>query len=137
MALVVPEIGLAIQANIYLTEWNTNSLRIHLYKNNYSPVQGSVLGDFTEADYSGYASQLISTWTGPSWVAPRQVLEAGSSKTFSNTTGAVGNTVYGYYITDQGGNLVWAERDPSAPIDMGSAGRTYIILPRYSVRSEF
>ncbi len=46
------------------------------------------------------------------------------------------NTIYGYYITDLTGALLWAELAP-APITINASGQTYSVLPRFADTSEF
>jgi len=92
---------------------------IKLFKNDMVPDVGTVLADFTEADFSGYAAQAVATWGVPyidqvnggvSITAPAHQFQAANPTT-------VPNTVYGYYLEDTGGNLVQAGRF-DAPIDM-------------------
>ena len=138
LALVVPTVGQLAQAGDYQAAWNTNNLKLHLYSNNYTPVAGSLLANFTEATFSGYAAQTITAWQSPITVSGRAQLTASALYTFTKSTGAVGNNIYGYYVTDSTGTtLKWAERDAAAPIDMNTAGKKYTILPTYTVKSEF
>jgi hypothetical protein len=60
-----------------------------------------VVGDFTEADFSGYAAETV-TVVGPAWDdnEGNAVLSLTAAH-FQGTTGAVVNTIYGYWITAQ------------------------------------
>lgn len=103
---------------------------IHLYKNDYTPGPATVVGDFTEADFTGYAASAIVVWgtvlTDPSNVA----YVAGDAKTFASTGSAVPNTIYGYWAQGAGG-LMYAERF-DAPIPILGVGDGIVLVPRFS-----
>lgn len=134
--LVVPDFSL-------ITYWTpsdvTNVLtnaKLHLFKNNYTPIAGSLLADFTEADFTGYASVTLAGWTTP-------VIISGKSSTSANpvtfTTGTVGtgNTIYGYYVTDSTNTkLLFAERDANAPIAMNVTGYQYKVTVNFTEKSQ-
>jgi hypothetical protein len=117
------------------TQWAA-TLVIKLFKNDYTPVDGSSVGNFVEADFDGYASQGIAAWGAPIAVGPRGQIQSASN-TFTKAAGVVPNDIYGYYVLDGGGSLLWAERDPAAPIPIHNAGDKYIITPTFTLKSEF
>lgn len=90
--------------------------QIHLFQNNFVPSEASVLGDFTEATFDGYAAQIFSF--GAAFVngTPAGQMNA-SSYTWVKAVGAVTNTIYGMYITDIAGNVSAYELF-AAPIPM-------------------
>jgi hypothetical protein len=114
MALLVPNVGEIELLDRLLkgaTSANDGDYTLYLYKNDYTPVNGSTLANFTEADFDGYSSKSLAQAT---WAS---VSLNGSSKAESSyvqqswTCGSVGNTIYGYYIKgDTSGNLLWAEK---------------------------
>ncbi len=71
---------------------------IRLYSNNYTPVDGSTLGDFTEATFTGYAAVTLVAGTFPasSIVSNEAVTTYPTAPTFT-CTGGGGQTVYGWY----------------------------------------
>ena len=127
MAGVFPEIGLGQS----MAAWTSGigALTIHLAKNSFTIDRSLVLGSITEADFSGYSSQSIGTWGSPVYDATNhRYTSTAPANTWTNSTGAVGNTIYAVYVKDSGGNLIWCEaaRDSGgSPIDMTIAGRVY------------
>jgi hypothetical protein len=86
---------------------------LHLFKNDYTPVPGSALGDYVEADFPGYAADTIpntewGTVTVAAHVASMTQTEVNSFE--ANAAGFVSQTVYGYYVTGAGGAFLWGER---------------------------
>lgn len=136
LALKVPDVSALYFLNTLLGN-NSNPLggaTCKLFKNNYTPVAGSVLGDFTEADFSGYTSQALTGWTTPATVSAH----ARTTATALSWTksGATGNSIYGYYVVN-GSNLLFAERDPNAPIAMTTNGDSYTVAISFTDASEF
>lgn len=108
---------------------------LHLYAADHEPAAGDTPASFVEADYSGYAPQSVTTWTAAQTVGG-VTTAVGEQLTFTVGPGGVGNDVFGYYATDSTGTvLLWAERDPQAPVDMQTEGREYIVTPRLRLRS--
>lgn len=120
MTLVVPNASEAIIMENFLNITAPEDLVLKLFSSNHTPVETDTVADYTETAGGGYTSIPLNaaSWTvtpgGPtSAVYPEQ--------TFS-FTGAVGN-IYGYYVVQAvSGNLVWAERFTSAPIDIQNNG---------------
>ncbi|SRR6266567_2011054 len=131
MAGVFTDSGLGVN----LAAWavGVGALTIKLAKNNVTITRATVLGDFVEANFSGYASQSVGAWGSPVYDAAnhRYSITAPTNQ-WTNSTGAVGNTIYAIYVVDSSGNLIYCEaaRDASsAPIDMTVAGRVYGYTP--------
>jgi hypothetical protein len=104
--------------------WNATALKIHLYKTNVTPTTSSVVGDFTEADFPGYAAQDVITW-GAASVAGHVATITAASNTFTRSTTGAAQNIYGYYVTNAAGTvLYWAELDPAAPRIVTNAGDT-------------
>ena len=135
MSLKIPNVGELVILDQLRGAWG-NTLILHLYQNNYSPVDGSVIGSFTEATFSGYATQTCASWSAAATVSGRASTSA-TARTFTNSTGSVGNSIYGYYVTDGSGNLMWAEADPSAPVGMNNPGDSYTVTPTFTFATEF
>ena len=140
MALKVPIAGEISLLNTLLQNGN---LHLHLFQNNYTPIASSVIGNFTEATFSGYSTTQplpITTvkWTTPANDGAGRAIAFNATFNFSNSTGAVGNQIYGYYVTDLAdATVLWAERFSSAPIDMTTAGKTMSMTPAFTLLSEF
>jgi len=137
MSLVVALNGLQTNAAALRTWLNSQTYKLRLFQNNYTPLTTSVIGDFTEATFSGYAGQNIGSWAVAVLSGSKYILTA-PALTFSHSGGATGNTIYGYYIVTGGIAVAqWAERDPNGPRSMTASGDTYIITPTFSLKSEF
>ena len=112
--------------------------KLRLYKNNYTPVNGSVLGDFTVANFDGYAEINLAAWSAAALDANNKAATAMASQTFTMTApAATPNDIYGIFVVTAGGVLLYAERNPAGPITMNTAGQTYSYLPRFTGISEF
>jgi hypothetical protein len=131
MAGVFPDTGLVDNITAWLTGLGT--LTLHLARNNVTITRASVLTDFTEANFSGYAAQTIGAWGTPVYDATNHRYNSSAPPlTFLNSTGSVGNSIYAVYITNVAGHLVYAEEvtgGPATPVDMTTAGKAYIYQP--------
>lgn len=135
MGLIVPDIAEPFLLSMIKNEATFAGIHLHLYKNNYTPVDATVLGDFTEANFDGYASE-VPTFTIPAEVANKASMNDSSPRTFTHDGGAIANTVYGYYVTcDAGPVLMWAERF-SAPVSMSALGDSLSVQLYFTLNSE-
>lgn len=135
MSLKVPDVGEATILDHLLGAYG-DDLEVRLYQNDYTPVDGSVLGSFTQADFEGYAGQNAESWTG-AVMASGRARSTADQITWTKGTGGTGNSIYGYYVVDADENLLWAERDPSAPVNMTSDGNIYRLTPAFTLKTEF
>lgn len=112
--------------------WTTTALKLHLFSSNTTPTTSSVLADFTECTFAGYAAISMTGWAAPS-VAAHVAKMLAAVKTFTRSTTGAAQNVYGYYVTDNGSTiLLWAERDPLAPIVVTNEGDSYTVTPSLS-----
>jgi hypothetical protein len=104
----VATMGSIIDANVQLqaildyvrtTILNTANTYVHLYKNNFTPTAASVLADFTEATFTGYAAvQVNSKFASVYKVIDGEYQTDSSAFTF-NCTGGSSQDAYGWYLT--------------------------------------
>jgi hypothetical protein len=91
-----------VQAQIdYLknTWLNVSNANIRLFSNNFTPDPSKVLADFTEATYTGYAAQVLTTAFASSFkVIDGKYQSDSATFTFTCTSGS-SQTIYGWYIT--------------------------------------
>lgn len=135
MALVVADVGELKLLDNATGKGTPENLTLKLYKNNYTPVAGSVAGDFTVADFTNYVNKTltIATWGAATTVSNKGSATYGSAQTW--TCGATGNTVYGYYIIGaSSGTLYWAEKFDTARTLAN--GDTLNITPALTLNSE-
>jgi hypothetical protein len=107
---------------------------LRLFQNNVNASRNSVLADFTEADFDGYAEQLPS-WNpaiqnGVEDVALADVL------TFTAGAGLAGpQTIYGYFVLDDNGDLAWAETFADGPTTISMVGQELLIFPQLKLKN--
>jgi hypothetical protein len=135
MSLVVTTAGEKILADVLGAAYNGGPYVIRLFQNDHTPDPADVLADYTEADFSGYAELDLDGWAAAVTVSGRAQIVA-TLKVWTHSAGAVDNDIYGYYVVNAGGALVWAERDPNAPVTVDTAGQEYNVLPRFTLRLE-
>lgn len=112
----------------------------HLYKNDVTPDADTVIGDLTEANFSGYASHTVTGWgyTSPGIdVDSRAVVLGDENFTATHNGGGTNNDIYGYYVTDNSGGLLWAQRLDSPPIPVDANGKFVTVVPKFTLRSQF
>lgn len=108
---------------------NGVGVRIGLFKNDWAEDCTPLLGDFTEANFDGYARQNPGTWTGPFFADPVASIQA-SLCTFNCTGSTTPNTIYGYFaVNNSDGLLIWAEKNPAGPVTINANGQTYVVVP--------
>lgn len=113
MAIQLADSGAAAILKAYFNNvWPAGgkNLTLKLFATNVTPSDTSTAGSFTEAAGGGYAAKTLTngSWTESNVSGIEQVAYAVQTFTF---TGALTTnpTVYGYYIVDADGNLVYAE----------------------------
>lgn len=117
MALTVPDVGKVELLKYMLKNSVVQNQILHLYSNDPTISDLTVISDFTEVIGSGYNSINI---TGSNWtVNPTNTTASYPDQTFifSNVISA-----YGYYITNTDGDLLWCERFINAPFTIPSSG---------------
>lgn len=84
----------------WLGRLTLGDLFYRLYVNDYSPTKNSLLSNFTEASFPGYAPQVVDplSWTiiGVAGDVANMIAVAPS---FENT-GGIDVPLYGYFVTD-------------------------------------
>jgi hypothetical protein len=88
--------------------------KLRLFSNDYTPVETSVLGNFTEVTGGGYAAITLTngSWTITPANDPSDAIYAEQTFTFTGPIGGSGN-IYGVYVEDNNGStgvVVFAER---------------------------
>jgi len=124
----------------YVTMFGSLNLRVRLFKNDLTLSDDLEFADFDECDFSGYDGYHdVSTWSagGIVFVPPRMVLP-GPYTTWYAASGGTENDVFGYYVTDDSDNFLWAQKGPVGGTHMGDVvGLPYTVALQYAVRSEF
>lgn len=134
--VVVPNIGKknVLKHIVGIVGGGLTTLR--LFRNDITPGPGTVIGDFTEANFSGYANgALANAAVAAALDGSNRAVASWDQITFTKN-GATGNTIYGYYVTDGGGDLCFAERF-DGPIPMTVDGAFIQLTPKFTFKSEF
>ena len=122
MAAVIPEEGLMNLLSIaFGAGWD---FEVRLFKNDLTPDSGTVLANFVQANYSGYAPIPLDDLPDPVMSPGGKALIQMGDVSFLHNGGATPNNVYGYYIVAKQGveeKLCWGERIDDAPAVMASA----------------
>jgi len=133
MSIVLANLAKPVLLGLKLSTLNGGSMR--LFKNNLTPTGANVLSDFVEADFTGYPTGTGVPLTGvfgtPYLNGSNQGETDGSLVTFTQTGTGTTCDVYGYYVLDGSGNLLFSERNAAAPIAMNAAGLSYTVLPQF------
>lgn len=134
MAGILLDKGTLYVANAINTRLGSVSLYLALFKTNITPaitdVDATYLGTGIEADFPGYARILLGAWTvsGPT---THVSFNTETLRVFTST-GTSSNNIYGYFLVTSGDDVIAAERNPSAPVDMSANGATYAVVPKLS-----
>lgn len=91
----------------------STGMEIGLFQNDYTPVATSTPGNFTPADFTGYAPVVLNpaNWPYPSIVAdhPEMTYDAPGGIEWTNT--GASQTIYGFFVYNNDiGNYLFAER---------------------------
>lgn len=136
MNVPIQDPGLAVDLATIVAHDTT--ITVHLFQNNLTPTVSNVLGDFTEATFTGYASQTLAYSGSPVHDAVNHVwYQPCAQLTWTMGTPGTTNNVYGVYLTDAAGNLRGAGRLDGAPAPMSVAGQTVSVTLNRRMSSEF
>jgi len=137
MAITVVNTGNIWMIDLLRNEWNVfPGLDLWAFKSNTIPTIDSVLADFTEADFDGYARIVLGlTWSLP-FIAAGHALTALGPQQFICTGSGTPNDIWGVLVVHHDLNLLlWAERFPSSR-PMADAGDRVIYTPSFTGASE-
>ena len=131
MSIVLADVGAAKILTDYFITSGVN-LTLKLFATNTTPADTDVAGTYTAAAGGGYADKTLAaaSWTQSNVSNIEQVAYAAQTFTF---TGALTTnpTIYGYYVLDAGGVLIYAEA--GTPFTPANNGDTYTITPKFQL----
>lgn len=133
-------------ANVFLQQGDLNLLdtvrldgdtmkTLKLFANNHVPTVTDVNGDYTEATFSGYSSFALGTWNAAFVNGDGKGEIDADPAAFVHNGGGVSNTIYGAYVVNAAGDVVYAERF-DAPRTMGANGDTINYIARVTMVSQ-
>jgi hypothetical protein len=130
MSGVLVNQGETIALEALVNKTAPQSLVLKLFKNNHVPVEADTEANFTEADFTGYASIALTpaTWATTAG-APSDVTYP--QQTFTSTADSQNQPIYGYFII-QGvsGKLVAAELFTDGPYTIVNNGDAIKVTPK-------
>ena len=108
-----------------------NTLKMHLYTSPSTGLTGAeVLASFTEAAFTGYSAVSLTGFGTVALSGTSYAYSTGINATFT-ATGAY-QTIYGYFVTNAAGTVLYAAEDFSAAIVLSSSVNTIIVTPQMS-----
>lgn len=137
MPVIVPDVAELVLLEALRAYLNGATPIIHLFSNDITPDADTVLADFTEVDFDGYAPQVLEEFAAAAPDGNGRAVIAAAPNVFTKAAGTTTDLAYGYYITDASSTvLLWCDRDPNGPRPFVSVGAEYTITPKLSLRSE-
>lgn len=134
--ILSPDEGLVSLLQAMVDQWG-DDLVVGLFESDYEPTANDTIATYNaiEADFPGYARQPLENWMNATLIDSGHARTEADIVTFTRTSDAGGpKTVYGYFVVDQAGNVLWAENGPFAPVVVTDAGDQVTLLPRFSLR---
>lgn len=135
MSIKIPNSGevLVLQALVsYL-----NTLTLHLYQNDVTPTDAWTIASVVEATFPGYAAVVPGTFGAAFTNSANQAESDAALVTFTSTGASPANTIFGYYLTNPAGALVYAERNPLGGQLIDAAGQSYPVLLKFTFETKF
>lgn len=129
MPLVVPDVGERRMLEYIVNRVAPTELTLRLYVNDVDLLaEGVVAAGFTEASTTGYTAVALP---GANWaVSTNSGITVATYATGVPFNFAAAADVYGYYVTDAAGNVMWAEEFPSAPFGLPAGGGQIVVRPQ-------
>ena len=131
MSLLVPDVGERKFLNVAINGVANEDLTLKLYKNNYTPVEGSVAGDFTEATFTGYAAVTLARGSWTVATVAGLTTAAYAQQAFTSSADQTLENEYGYFVVGaSSGVLWWAERFTGGPFPIQFNGDQINVTPK-------
>jgi len=129
----------------WVTSWfpaTPNFAKLHLFKNDFVPTRASVLADFTEADFDGYAAvdlPVASSFPAIQLDALGNLTQVipGTYTFTGDDPQTAAQSVYGYYVTDQAGAVLVGFHRFLDPVDFTSASMQLVLELAFRLAAEF
>jgi len=136
MSIKVPYLA-SLQYTDAVTAALLENAELCLFKNNYTPINTTILSDLTEANFTGYSRITLTGWSAAALDANNKAATSLGPQTFTCSGGATPNDIYGIFVLTSGGALLYAERNPAGAVTINTAGQTFSYTPKFTGISEF
>lgn len=111
------------------------SIAYGLFKNDWTPSHNSTIAAVEPSDFPDYSGPLtVSYWNAPTLIGDRQVVTA-PALLWSRGAGIDYQKVFGYYVIDVLGVLLWGELFVDGPIEVSDPGTVISVAPQFAVGS--
>ena len=135
-ALVLQDVGADQILKSYFNKTQPsggNNLTLKLYCTNVTPVDTHTAGSYTACTGGGYADKTLTagSWTVTVGNDPSDAVYAAQTYTFTGALTTNG-TIYGYYVVDADGVLIWAELLGST-FTPANSGDNVVITPKFQL----
>jgi len=134
MANYVPNIAEQLLLDVLIAE-ELDSAELRLFVANHTPVAGDVAATYLaiEAAFGGYAPQTLNSWTPAAINAGGAAETEETVRTFLATGAGLPETVFGVFVLDLAGDLVYADKFATGGITLAAAGQTVSYLPKFTL----
>ena len=134
MALILLDVGADEILKTYFNNVRPsggNNLDLKLFVNDVTPADTGV--SYTEAAGGDYAAKTLTngSWTVTPANDPSDAVYAEQTFTFTGPL-TTNPTIYGYYVEDADGTIIWAER-LSAPFTPANNGDSLKVTPKFEL----
>lgn len=104
---------------------------LHLFKSNHANNQADTAATYNaiECTFGGYAAITLNSWSAAATNAGNKAETSETIRTFTATGAGLPESIYGVYILDSGGDLVFAELLDSGAFTLNAAGQVFNYLP--------
>jgi len=138
--IVIPNASKVVLLAIILNKDAAEELDLHVFKNNITPDVDTVLADFTEADFTGYAAIALDsanyTIAAPGAGETTPAVASYGLQDFISTADQASQSHYGYYVTRRTtGDLLWCETFGDGPYNITNDQDGFRVDPRFSLQT--
>lgn len=107
------------------------------FTNDRQPKVSDTVDLYTQATFSGYTGpQPLTSWD-PSEFVNGRALSRHPALSWLHDGGGVDNYIFGICVVDVSFNLIYAARDPRAPVYVRPLSPTYTFQPVMTVSAEY
>lgn len=125
MAVIIHGEGLTQMLGLVVNRYTQDDVVLHLFNNDITPDSTTAYSAFSEPTDTSYAP---ITLTGSSWTVGPSMDAALAEYAPVDFTFDAGDSVYGWYLTNNAGNIAYfSERFPSAPFVVPGGGGTITV----------
>jgi hypothetical protein len=134
--LVLVGHGCRLACDTLLSQWDGH-LRAGLFTADVQPNFTVTIPQLQPASFAGYIGlQPVLFWAA-SWLVGIYAQSQAMPIQWLGGGPGIAEVVFGYYVVDDAGLLVWAERSDDLGTVMGPIGTQFTVTPRYKFRSQY